>query len=325
MFSVSKCPDGSLVDLLVPDQPSVRIARVATPVLEAGSGSVSLTCIAESNPPATVIWSREGEDSDLQEEAVLQFNPVRREDGGRYLCRAENSVGRSEEESSVLDILCKFSIARALVEYMNNVFPDGPIIVSTHPVLERSVLVHNHTVLTCEAEGNPAVSYEWLQQLPSGQVRKRSHTADLVIEDVGYGDQGEYICMASNSIGGERREVQSEAVKLEVEGVPQVVKDVGEVTGIHGRDVRLEGEFCSDPLPVKSTWEWEGVVLPAGSEVDGRYKAEMVPHPHKEDCYISRLTVRRVGLEDGRQYVLKVENMHGIDKVLVRLNIKGKN
>ena len=93
----------------------MRIARVATPVLEAGSGSVSLTCIAESNPPATVIWSREGEDSDLQEEAVLQFNPVRREDGGRYLCRAENIAGRSEEESSVLDILCKFTIARALV------------------------------------------------------------------------------------------------------------------------------------------------------------------------------------------------------------------
>ena len=201
---------------------------------------------------------------------------------------------------------------------------DAPTILSTDPVSEKSVMVHNKTVLTCKAEGNPEVSYEWLQQLSSGQVRKRSHTADLVIEDVGYEDQGEYICMATNSIGGEKREVQSDVVRLEVAGEPQVVKEVGEVMGIHGRDVRLEGEFCSDPVPVKNTWEWGGVVLPAGSEVDGRYKAELVPHPHMEDCYISRLTVRRVGLEDSRSYTLNVENKHGRDMVPVLLTIKGK-
>ena len=192
------------------------------------------------------------------------------------------------------------------------------------PVSEKSVMVHNQTVLTCKADGNPAPSYEWLQQLPSGQVRKRSRMADMVIEDVGYEDQGEYSCMASNSIGGERREVQSDVVRLEVAGVPQVVKEVGEVIGVNGRDVRLEGEFCSDPMPVRNTWEWGGVVLPAGSEVDGRYKAELVSHPHMEDCYISRLTVRNVGQEDSRRYTLNIENKHGRDMVPVLLSIKGK-
>ena len=130
-------------------------------------------------------------------------------------------------------------------------------------------MVDSKTVLTCTAEGNPEPEYEWLQQLSSGQ-RKRSYTSDLVIEDVGYEDQGEYTCMASNSIGGERRQVQSDVVRLEVAGVPQVVKEGGEVTG---RDVRLEGQFCSDPMPVRNTWEWDGVVLPAGREIDRRYKA----------------------------------------------------
>ena len=65
-------------------------------------------------------------------------------------------------------------------------------------------------------------------------------------------------------------------------------------------------------------------MLPTGSEVDGQYKAELVPHPHMEDCYISRLTVRRVGLEDSKEYRLNVENMHGNDMVPVVLNIKGK-
>ena len=120
------------------------------------------------------------------------------------------------------------------------------------------------------------------------------------------------------------REVQSEVIKLEVEGAPKLVKMEGEVFGIHGQDVRIEAEFCSDPVPVKNTWEWEGVVLPVGSEVDGRYKAELVSHPHKEDCYISRLTVRRLGLADSRKYILNVENKHGKDMVPVLLTVKGK-
>ena len=301
------------------DKPTVQIGRVATPVLEEGSGSVSLTCRAESNPPATVWWRKMGEEEELTEEAVLEFNPVRREDTGTYVCQAENSVGRSEEEKSVVDVLCK-SIDDNNDDTDDDNVTDGPEIVTTDPSDVVTVMVHNQTILTCNAEGNPVVSYTWLHQLPGGQVRKRSRIPDLVIEDVGYHDQGEYTCMATNSIG---ESVQSKPVRLEVEGKPEVVKEVGEVLGIHGRDVSLEGEFCSDPMPVSSTWEWEGVVLPAGSEVDGRYKAEMVTHPDMEDCYISRLTVRRVGLEDGRKYLLNVENKHGSDKVHVLLNIQG--
>ena len=94
-------------NILIADKPSVQIARVATPVLEDGSGSVSLTCIAEANPPARVSWAKLGEEEDLQEEAVLQFNPVKREDAGTYLCQAENRVGRAEAEQSVVDVLCK--------------------------------------------------------------------------------------------------------------------------------------------------------------------------------------------------------------------------
>ena len=303
------------------DKPSIHIARVATPTLEEGSGSVSLTCIAESNPPATVAWRKMGEDKQLQQEAVLEFNPVRRGDTGTYVCQAENTVGRSEEEKSVVDVLCKSKDEDNDddTNHDDNV-TDGPEIVITDPADVVAVIAHNHTILTCSAEGNPVVRYTWLQQLPSGQVQKRSHTAYLAIEDVSYEDQGEYTCMADNSIG---EPIQSKAVRLEVQGKPQVVKDGGEVLGIHGRDVSLEGEFCSDPMPVRSTWEWEGIVLPAGSEVDGRYKAELEPHPNKKDCYISRLTVRRVAIQDGRKYLLNVENVHGSDKAHVVLNIKG--
>lgn len=88
--------------------------------------------------------------------------------------------------------------------------------------------------------------------------------------------------------------------------------------------MRLEAEFCSDPLPLTNTWQWGGTVLPAGSELDSKYKAELLTHPHMENCYISRLTVRGVGLRDSRPYTLLVENKHGRDTVPVLLNIRGK-
>jgi len=282
-------------------KPSVRIARVSSPVLEEGSGSVTLTCISESNPPARVMWSKLGENTSPEFKDMLQFNPVMRKHAGTYICQAENSVGRSEEEQTDVDILF------------------APIILRTEPLSEKSVMVHNKTVLTCTAEGNPEPKYEWLQQLPSGQVRKRSYSTNLVIEDVSYKDQGEYMCMASNLIGGERRQVQSEVVRLEVAGVPQVVNEGGKVTGVTGQDVQLEGQFCSDPMPVRNTWEWGGVVLPAGSEIDGRYKAELIAHPTMEDCYISRLVVRGVNIGDARTYTLSVENIHGRDSIPVAL------
>ena len=96
------------------------------------------------------------------------------------------------------------------------------------------------------------------------------------------------------------------------------------MVGVQGRDARLEAEFCCSPLPLKNTWEWGGTVLPAGSELDSKYKAELVEHPHMANCYISRLTVRGVGLRDSRPYTLMVENKHGRDTVPVLLSIKGE-
>ena len=205
-------------------------------------------------------------------------------------------------------------------------FPVAPTILSTDPNNKKSVLVASQAVLTCTAEGNPEPWYEWLQQLPSGEVQKRSSRADLVIEDVGYGDQGGYICLASNRVGGGKREVQSGVVRLEVAGAPQVVKKgKEEVTGVLGQDVQLEGQFCSDPVPVRNTWEWGGVVLPTGSQIDGRYEAELVSDPDKEDCYISRLVIRGLEVGDGRTYILNVENIHGRDSVPVILHVEGAN
>ena len=86
----------------------------------------------------------------------------------------------------------------------------------------------------------PSPGYEWLQELPGGEVRRRSNTATLEIEDAWYADQGLYRCVqctvysavrnrfvlyrcvASNNIGNNRREAQSEAITLDISGPPQI-------------------------------------------------------------------------------------------------------
>ena len=42
-----------------------------------------------------------------------------------------------------------------------------------------------------------------------------------------------------------------------------------------------------------------------------------------EDCYISRLTVKRVTTDDGKEYRLRLGNIHGNDVMPVTLRIKG--
>jgi hypothetical protein len=47
-------------------------------------------------------------------------------------------------------------------------FPDAPKILRVTG--GGTVGVHNRTIMTCSAEGNPLPKYQWLQKLPSQQV-----------------------------------------------------------------------------------------------------------------------------------------------------------
>ena len=90
------------------------------------------------------------------------------------------------------------------------------------PIVQAKM--NNKTVLTCEAEGNPAPRYSWLQMLPTQEVLIRGDSRELVIENITYDYQGEFVCQATNEINGEQRTVQSEPIKVEVTGAPQIMQ-----------------------------------------------------------------------------------------------------
>ncbi len=86
------------------------------------------------------------------------------------------------------------------------------------PIGGATVFVHNRTILTCAAEGNPPPKYQWLQKLPTQQVLKRGYEDKLVLDDTTYDHQGDFVCEAVNVIAGNKKLVQSDPIHIEVRG-----------------------------------------------------------------------------------------------------------
>ena len=226
------------------------------------------------------------------------------------------------------------------------IFPDGPERLQTTPVSEVRAELHNTTSLYCSAEAVPPPSYQWLQEVPgSGEVRRRANTPTLQIMDVWYADQGTYRCVASNTVGGQTREQQSDLIRLDVTGRPQISSQASQAEGVLGDQAELQVEFCSDPGPIRNTWQWGEVILPSGNNYqgqshyltantlpfiiifcsDGKYSAQMNQIKGREDCYTSTLVISQLASEDMRAFSVLVENIHGTDTVKINLDIKGKS
>ena len=194
------------------------------------------------------------------------------------------------------------------------------------PTGGATVGVHNRTILTCSAEGNPLPKFQWLQKLPTHEVLVRGVNQHLHIGNVTYEHQGEFVCKAVNVINGEQRSVQSDPIIVEVTGAPQVTQfgAIKEVIVGNGEDAVLEVRFCADPLP-EQLWHLgetgDNMILAAGSR-HKRFVVETV-RKLKEDCYISTLRVLEVEAEDGTVYQLRLTNAHGTDMHEIRLIVRG--
>ena len=176
--------------------------------------------------------------------------------------------------------------------------------------------------LSCLAEGSPSPNYQWLQQLPTGEVLVRGYTSDLVIDSLSYEHQGEFVCGAKNKMG----EVQSDPVRVEVRGAPSVSRQTAasEVVVRTGEDANIEVEFCSNPAP-KQFWNLGPVGGHSSSVILGsnqRHGRFVVDHPRPvaaKDCFIGVLRILGAHPSDSRDYVLELKNDHGVDTFAVKL------
>lgn len=196
------------------------------------------------------------------------------------------------------------------------------MILRVGPKTELESKTGDTLTLSCQAQGAPDPTYQWLQQLPSGEVLVRGYDRELVISSIGYEHQGEFVCGAKNSVG----EVQSDPVRVEVRGAPSVAKVamVSEVVVRTGEDANLEVEFCSDPVPVLK-WNLGPVggqsadIVLSSNQRHGRFVVDNPRPVPAKDCYVGVLRILGAHPSDSRDYVLELENDHGADLFSVKL------
>lgn len=295
------------IDVLMDVQyaPTVTLEGAPTEDIEEGVDDVLLRCLVDSNPGANVVWKVNGQPDVFSFRPEVRFSPATRKHSGTYSCEARNPVGGSEPISVNID-----------VKYRPHVIQAGPAPVVT-------ATLHNHTLLECTAEANPPPRYKWIQTIPDTQEEKiRGHNGTLLLEDVMYEHQGEYVCVASSFLHGQEVEDRSQPIIVEVVGAPQVLRYTVErnVQVEKGQDAVIQIVFCSDPRPSSASWEWGSLRLEAGNG-RGRYVAENLAQDARQDCYSARLRVQGADVTDSRDYILNVQNEKGADRYAVELRV----
>ena len=109
MFSVSTLYYLSHTSLTVfpVDLPVVSLS-LSEDISDISEGDqVSVSCVAAANPPASVMWYREGSGEIVSRQQRLTIHHIKRDQAGVYVCQANNSVGQSQPKKIDLKVQCK--------------------------------------------------------------------------------------------------------------------------------------------------------------------------------------------------------------------------
>ena len=277
--------------------PTVTSVRANSTELNEGD-SLSLHCQVESNPASSIAWKKlSAPGVIIGRGETLLLRDMELSMNGVYICEAENEVGIGEGRSEPVRT------------------HHAPIMRQVGPSPSLMLLRGQTLRLSCLAEASPAPVYTWLQRTASGDLRLRSSevsdTGDLVLEDVSYGDSGEFLCRASNTVAGQPREVLSEPVSVEVRGAPELrEEDTRDILLTEGETLDLRVEFCSNPTPVIS-WRFGQLILDESNvETDAG-----------NNCAVSDLKLDEITMEDAGEYFLRGENEHGHSEQRIILTV----
>nr|XP_021140900.1 neural cell adhesion molecule 1 isoform X9 [Columba livia] len=256
------------IQVIVNVPPSVR-ARQSTMNATANlSQSVTLACDADGFPEPTVTWTKDGEPIEQEDDedkysfnydgSELIIKKVDKSDEAEYICIAENKAG---EQDATIHLKV---FAKPKITYVEN---------------KTAMELEDQITLTCEASGDPIPSITWRtstrnisseekaswtrpekQETLDGRIIVRSHArvSSLTLKEIQYTDAGEYVCIASNTIGQD-----SQAMYLEVQYAPKLQGPVAVYTW-EGNQVNITCEVFAYPSAVIS-WFRDGQLLPSSN------------------------------------------------------------
>ncbi|XP_071537068.1 hemicentin-2 [Panulirus ornatus] len=164
----------STVTLSVNYYPRITIGP-ANPLRVELERSATLTCSADAKPPVSnVRWTRGGRFIGTLN--TLIKDRVTLDDAGRYVCQADNGLGRLREAEVTLDVLYGPRVS----------------VISSKDADEGEDIV-----ITCNVTANPTpVTIEWLKE--GDDSFRQSGIDSLRLNHVSAANQGNYICRAVN-------------------------------------------------------------------------------------------------------------------------------
>ena len=84
---------------------------------------MTLLCAVDANPPANIIWRKEGSRKTRGNSSSLVFDVVEKEDAGGYYCQAVNELGRRSSEVVSIETYCESEIQRSTYKTVIRYFP----------------------------------------------------------------------------------------------------------------------------------------------------------------------------------------------------------
>ncbi|XP_048368406.1 neural cell adhesion molecule 1 isoform X6 [Sphaerodactylus townsendi] len=289
--------------------------------------SVTLVCEADGFPEPTISWTKDGESIEQGEDdekygfsydgSELTIRRVEKNDEAEYICIAENKAG---EHDATIHLKV---FAKPKITYVEN---------------KTAMELEDQITLTCEASGDPIPSITWRtstrnisneekaswtrpekQETQDGRIVVRSHArvSSLTLKDIQYTDAGEYICIASNTIGQD-----SQAMYLEVQYAPKLQGPVAVYTW-EGNQVNITCEVFAYPSAVIS-WFRDGQLLPSSNYSNIRiYNTptasylEVTPDSENDFGNYNCTAVNRIGQESSEFILVQADtpSAPSIDRV----------
>uniref|UniRef100_H2MID3 Neural cell adhesion molecule 1 n=1 Tax=Oryzias latipes TaxID=8090 RepID=H2MID3_ORYLA len=194
--------------------PTIRARQFEVNATADIGNSALLACDADGFPDPIVTWTHnnvvleEGDKYSLNEDgSELIIKDVMKVDEGDYTCIAKNKAGEKSQEVS-LNVFVQPKIT-----YLNN---------------KTAIEFDEEVILTCEASGDPTPTISWSSEskiFTEGEqsldrnivVYSHARVSSLTLKNVQFTYAGQYLCIASNSIGQD-----SQSVYLEVRYSPKI-------------------------------------------------------------------------------------------------------
>ncbi|XP_019617126.1 PREDICTED: hemicentin-2-like [Branchiostoma belcheri] len=268
--------------------PSVRVVEGVT---------ADLTCLVESNPPATIRWTRPGHSAlpnDNIGQKIFRIPSTSHQDAGVYQCTADNGVQPVAVGTVTLEVL----------------YP--PLI---NPSMDDKVTAlqdDDDFSLNCLVEGNPKPKVMWRRK-----NTKLHWKNPLRFNRVRYDVEGTYQCVGISDGFPQT----TKDVFVDVLGKPYMEgeEDTTMPSAYTGETLRLGCTVEADPLPPRINWIWRNNY---GQETELDDADFRIVTTRRNQEMTSSLTIQNVAMKDSGSYICKTTNMFGSAKRDMHLEVK---